>query len=299
MVSTTTKIGFVGLGHMGGNMAARFLAAGYAVYGESRHRGDAEDLEREGLQWRDTPREVAEAADVLITSVPDDDVLESVASGSDGILAGLTDGKVWVDMSTVSPRASRELAKRVQAEGAAMLDAPVSGSVPQVQAGSLTIMVGGDEQAYARVEPLLRELGTPTHIGENGQGLVLKLAINISLAVQMLAFAEGLVLAERSGVDPKLAVEVMTQSPIGSPMLKARADLVLDLPEEAWFDVGLMQKDVALALDTGRELHVALLSAAAADSVLTMARAFGYERRDIAALFEVLAHMTSDSASGQ
>ena len=105
-------------------------------------------------------------------------------------------------------------------------------------------MVGGDEQAYARVEPFLRELGTPTHIGENGRGLVLKLAINISLAVQMLAFAEGLVLAERAGVDRTRAVEVMTQSPIGSPMLKARADLVLDLPDDAWFDVGLMQKDM-------------------------------------------------------
>jgi len=175
-----------------------------------------------------------------------------------------------------------------------MLDAPVSGSVPQVQAGTLTIMVGGDEEAYARVEPLLRELGTPTHIGENGQGLVLKLAINISLAVQMLAFAEGLVLAERSGIDPKLAVDVMTESPIGSPMLKARAALVLDLPDEAWFDVSLMQKDVALALDTGRELHVPLPSAAAADSVLTIARALGYERRDIAAVFQVLAHLGSD-----
>jgi 3-hydroxyisobutyrate dehydrogenase len=171
----------------------------------------------------------------------------------------------------------------------------VSGSVPQVQAGTLTIMVGGDEQAYARVEPLLRELGSPTHIGENGQGLVLKLAINISLAVQMLAFAEGLVLAQRSGIDPKLGVDVMTQSPIGSPMLKARADLVLDLPDEAWFDVSLMQKDVALALDTGRRLHIPMPSAAAADSVLTIARALGYERRDIAALFEVLAHLTSDS----
>ena len=191
-------------------------------------------------------------------------------------------------MSTVSPRASRELAERVRARGAAMLDAPVSGSVPQVQAGTLTIMVGGDEQAYARVEPILRELGTPTHIGENGQGLVLKLAINISLAVQMLAFAEGLVLAERAGIDRKLAVDVMTESPIGSPMLKARADLVLDLPDEAWFDVRLMQKDVALALDTGRELRVPLPSAAAADTVLTVARASGYERRDIAALFEVL-----------
>ena len=274
-------------------MAARFLAAGYTAYGESRDRRHADELVHEGLQWRDTPREVAEAVDVLITSVPNDDVLESVASGPDGILAGLAAEKIWVDMSTVSPRASRELAKRVQAQGAAMLDAPVSGSVPQVQTGALTIIVGGEEQAYARVEPLLRELGTPTRIGENGQGLVLKLAINISLAVQMLAFAEGLVLAERSGVDPKLAVDVMTQSPIGSPMLKARAELVLDLPDEAWFDVSLMQKDVALALATGRELHVPLPSAAAADSALTIARALGYERRDIAALFQALAHLTS------
>jgi len=297
MATTTTKIGFVGLGHMGGNMAARFLAAGYTVYGESRDRGDADELVHEGLQWRGTPREVAEAADVLITSLPDDDVLESVASGPDGILAGLGEAKIWVDMSTVSPRASRGLAERVQPLGAAMLDAPVSGSVPQVQAGTLTIMVGGDEQAYARVEPLLRELGTPTRIGENGQGLVLKLAINISLAVQMLAFAEGLVLAERAGIDPKLAVEVMTQSAIGSAMLKARAELVLDLPDEAWFDVGLMQKDVALALDTGRELRVPLPSAAAADSVLTIARASGYERRDLAALFQVLRDLTSDPVS--
>ena len=294
MATTTTKIGFVGLGHMGGNMATRLLAAGYAVYGESRHRGEADELVQQGLEWRDTAREVAEAADVLITSLPDDDVLESVAAGPDGVLAGLTEPKVWVDMSTVSPRASRELAKQVQESGAAMLDAPVSGSVPQVQAGTLTIMVGGDEQAYARVEPILRELGTPTHIGENGQGLVLKLAINISLAVQMLAFSEGLVLAERSGIDRKLAVEVMTGSPIGSPMLKARADLVLDLPEDAWFDVRLMQKDVALALETGRELHVPLPSAATADQLLTLAGVLGYERRDIAALYEVLAHLTSE-----
>ena len=165
-----------------------------------------------------------------------------------------------------------------------------------MQAGTLTIMVGGDEQAYARVEPILRELGNPTHIGENGQGLVLKLAINISLAVQMLAFAEGLVLAERDGIDLKLAADVMTQSAIGSPMLKAREPLVLDLPDEAWFDVSLMQKDVALALEAGRELRVPLPSAAAADTVLTAARASGYEHRDIAALFEVLARLSGDRA---
>jgi 3-hydroxyisobutyrate dehydrogenase-like beta-hydroxyacid dehydrogenase len=289
--ATTTTIGFVGLGHMGGNMAARFLAAGYAVYGEERDREHADELVDHGLQWRDTPREVAEAADIVFTSIPDDGVLEVIASGSDGILAGLSAGQIWVDMSTVSPRASRQLAERVDALGAAMLDAPVSGSVPQVQAGTLTIMVGGDERAYARVEPILRELGTPTHIGENGQGLVLKLAINISLAVQMLAFAEGVLLAERAGVDRKLAMDVMTQSAIGSPMLKARAALVLDLPDDAWFDVQLMQKDLVLALDTARQLRVPLPSAAAADELLTVARAFGYENRDIASLFEVLERM--------
>jgi 3-hydroxyisobutyrate dehydrogenase-like beta-hydroxyacid dehydrogenase len=289
-----TTLGFVGLGHMGGNMAVRLLGAGYAVYGETRHRGEVHELEREGLIWRDTPREIAEAAEVVFTSVPNDSVLEDVASGPDGILAGLAAGKVWVDMSTVSPHVSRDVAQRVHERGAAMLDAPVSGSVPQVQAGTLTIMVGGDAQAYARVEPVLRELGTPTLIGENGQGLVLKLAINISLAVQMLAFAEGLLLAERAGIDRQRALEVMTNSPIGSPMLKARADLILDLPDEAWFDVSLMQKDVVLALDTARQMRVALPSAATADEMLTLARAAGYEHRDIAALFEVLARLTSD-----
>jgi 3-hydroxyisobutyrate dehydrogenase-like beta-hydroxyacid dehydrogenase len=294
--ATTPSIGFVGLGTMGGNMAARFLAAGYPVYGEERQRAHAQTLVDHGLQWRDTPREVADAAEIIFTSVPDDDVLERVASGPDGILAGLAAKQIWVDMSTVSPRASRELADRVRERGAAMLDAPVSGSVPQVKTGTLTIMVGGDEQAYACVEPVLRELGSPTRVGDNGRGLALKLAINISLAVQMLAFAEGLLLAERSGIDRRLALDVMTQSPIGSPMLKARAALLLDLPDTAWFSIALMQKDVALALAAARQLHVPLPSAATADQVLTVARGLGYERRDLAAMFEVLARVSEDGA---
>ena len=178
-----------------------------------------------------------------------------------------------------------------------MLDAPVSGSVPQVQSGTLTIMVGGDRDAYLRVEPVLRELGTPTHIGPNGQGLALKLAINISLAVQMLAFAEGLLLAERDGVDPKIALDVMTQSPIGSPMLKARAPLVLDLPEDAWFDIGLMHKDIRLALGMAAELEVQLPSAEVADTVLAGAEGLGYGRRDLAALFQVLERAERRSAA--
>jgi 3-hydroxyisobutyrate dehydrogenase-like beta-hydroxyacid dehydrogenase len=276
---------------MGGNMAARFLAAGYAVYGEAQSREGAQELIDQGLQWRDTPREVTEAADVVFTSLPDDQVLEQVASQPDGILAGLAAGKTWVDVSTVSPHASREIAARVREAGASMLDAPVSGSVPQVQSGTLTIMVGGDQDAYGRVEPLLLVLGTPNYIGDNGQGLALKLAINISLAVQMLAFAEGLLLAERSGVDRQRALDVMESSPIGSPMLRARASIILDPPEEAWFDLSFMHKDIELALDAARQLEIPLPTAERADEVLERAEGLGYERRDLAALFQVLEQM--------
>jgi 3-hydroxyisobutyrate dehydrogenase-like beta-hydroxyacid dehydrogenase len=298
MSMTTTKIGFVGLGHMGGNMAGRLVHAGYQVYGSGRSQDRHRPLLRDGLQWRETPRDVAMAADMVITSLPDDEVLDEVASGPDGMLAGLTPGKIWIDMSTVSPGASRRLAARVHSLGATLLDAPVSGSVPQVQAGTLTIMVGGDKEAYARVEPVLLNLGTPSYIGDHGQGLALKLAINISLAVQMLAFAEGLLLAERAGVDKTLAVKVMTQSPIGSPMLKARSTLVLDLPDEAWFDVGFMQKDLRLALDLAADEQLPLPSTVVADELLSAARAGGYEHRDIAVLYQVLAEQ-ADQATAQ
>lgn len=285
------RIGFVGLGHMGGNMAARLLPAGYQVNGQALHREHARELEEQGLHWHNTPRELAQAVEIVFTSLPDDAALEAAASGQDGILAGLAAGKVWVDVSTVSPGVSRALAEQAGSRGAALLDAPVSGSVPQVQSGTLTIMVGGDEDAYRRVEPVLRELGTPTRIGENGQGLALKLAINVSLAVQILAFSEGLLLAARDGVDPKLAAEVMSGSPIGSPMLKARAPLVLDLPEDAWFDVRLMHKDIGLALALAREFGLRLPSAEAADGELTEAEQLGYGARDIASAYQVLSKM--------
>jgi 3-hydroxyisobutyrate dehydrogenase len=268
-------------------VALRLLGAGYEVFGEARSRDRAQPLVEQGLQWYDRPRALAEAVDVVFTSVPDDEALEEVASGPDGILAGLA-GKTWVDVSTVSPHASVELAQRAQAQGGRLLDAPVSGSVPQVQAGTLTIMVGGDEEAYRRVEPILRELGTPNYIGGNGQGLALKLAINISLAVQMIAFAEGLLLAERSGVDRQRALDVMESSPIGSPMLRARASIILDPPEEAWFDLGFMHKDIELALEAAKRLQIPLPTAERADEVLEQAQALGYERRDLAALFQAL-----------
>jgi 3-hydroxyisobutyrate dehydrogenase-like beta-hydroxyacid dehydrogenase len=294
-------IGFIGLGNMGGNMAARYLAAGYTVYGEARRREGAQSLIDQGLQWVDTPRELAQAVQIVMTSLPNDDVVRSVASGPDGILAGLTEGKIWADLSTISPQASRELAEQVRNDGrgARMFDTPVSGSVPQVRTRTLTIMVGGDENAYGRIEPVLRLLGTPEYVGENGQGLVLKLAINISLAVQMLAFSEGLVLAERDGIDPHRAAKVMTESAIGSPMLKARIPLVLDKPDETWFDIGLMHKDIRLARQAATQLGVPTPSAQAADNILEKAEELGYQHRDIAAIREILARLTADTAAAR
>jgi 3-hydroxyisobutyrate dehydrogenase len=290
-------IGFIGLGTMGGNMAARYLAAGYTVYGEARDRSGAQWLIDQGLRWVDSPRELADAVDVVMTSLPNDDVVKSVSTGPDGLVAGLRTGKVWADLSTISPQTSRELAEQVRAEGhgATMLDTPVSGSVPQVQTGTLTIMVGGDQDAYQRVEPVLRVLGTPEYVGGNGHGLVLKLAINISLAVQMLAFSEGLLLAERDGIDPHRAAQIMTESAIGSPMLKARVPLVLDKPNETWFDIELMHKDIRLARQAGAELTTPLPTAAVADEILAQADQLGYGHRDIAAVHEVLAKLSAPS----
>jgi len=283
------KIGFVGLGSMGAPLAGRLLP-GNQVQGTNRTKAKASALIEQGMIWRDTPREAAVGAEVVFSMVTDDAALAAITSGPDGILAGLWPGAIYVDMSTVSPQASRELARRVHWAGATMIDAPVSGSVPAAGTGTLAIMAGGPDGAFQQVLPLLRRLGSSvTHVGGNGQGLLLKLAINISLAAQMLAFSEGMLLAERGGIDPGLAARAMTESAIGSPMLKARAPLVLDLPEQAWFDVQLMHKDIRLALDAARESQIPLPAALAADGVLSQAEKLGYGHRDIAGLFRVLA----------
>ena len=244
------------------------------------------------MGWCDTPREVAERSDVVFSMVTNVDALRAITDGPDGLLAGLGPGDVYVDMSTVSPSASRTLATRVRDTGAAMLDAPVSGSVATLEQGKLSVMVGGDSQTFERVEPILRDVGpVVTHVGENGQAVLMKIAHNLSLAVQMLAFSEGVLLAEKGGVDRATAVEVLTSSAIASPMVKYRGPFVLEQPDEAWFDVNMMQKDMLYALEAGRELDVPLPTTAVTNEYLTAARALGLEKRDFAALFDVLAQM--------
>jgi 3-hydroxyisobutyrate dehydrogenase-like beta-hydroxyacid dehydrogenase len=290
------KLGFVGLGVMGGRVVHRLLKAGHTVTGYNRTRSKAQWLLDAGMRWGEMPRAVAEAADVVFSMVTNTKALQAVFAGPDGLLAGLGPGKIYVDMSTVSPAASREFAAQVAAKGAQMIDAPVSGSVVTLEEGRLSLMVGGDQAAFQAVTPILQDIGPKvTHVGGNGLAVSMKIATNLSLAVQMLAFSEGVLLAEKSGIPREIAVEVLLNSVIASPMLKYRGPFVLQMPEEAWFDVNMMQKDMLLALEMGRQLDVPLPTTAVTNEFLTAARGVGLAEQDFAVVFEVLARMSGVS----
>jgi 3-hydroxyisobutyrate dehydrogenase-like beta-hydroxyacid dehydrogenase len=286
------NLGYVGLGVMGGQMAARLLAKGHTVTGYNRTKSKAQWLIDKGMKWGESPRSVAEAADTTFVMVTNSAALEAVAHGPDGLLAGLGAGKLIIDMSTVSPAVSRNLAAKVREKGADMVDAPVSGSVITLQQGKLSVMVGGKAATFDRVKPLLDDVGPKvTHVGDNGLALSMKIATNLSLMAQMLSFSESVLLAEKSGIAREVAVDVLTHSVIASPMVQYRGPFVLNMPEEAWFDVNMMQKDMQLALEMGRQLDVPLPTTAIGNEMLTAARGMGLAKRDFATVFDVLARM--------
>jgi 3-hydroxyisobutyrate dehydrogenase-like beta-hydroxyacid dehydrogenase len=287
------NLGFVGLGVMGGNMVSRLVDKGHTVTGYNRTRSKAQWLIDKGMKWADSPRAVCEAADVTMSMVANSAALTEIADGPNGMVAGLSAGKFLVDISTVSPAVSRALAARVREKGADMIDAPVSGSVITLQQGKLSLMVGGRRETFERLKPLLEDIGPKvTYVGENGLALAMKIATNLSLAVQMLAFSEGVLLAEKSGISRETAVDVLTHSVAGSPMVQYRGPFVLKMPEEAWFNVNMMQKDMLLALELGRQVDVPLPTTSTVNEFLTAARGMGFERQDFAVIFHVLARMS-------
>jgi 3-hydroxyisobutyrate dehydrogenase-like beta-hydroxyacid dehydrogenase len=287
------NLGYVGLGAMGGRTADRLLSKGHTVTGHNRTKSKAQWLLDKGMKWGDSPRAVAQGADITFVMVTDTNALNAVAEGADGLLAGLGPGKTVVDMSTVSPAASRSLADQVRARGAEMLDCPVSGSVSTLEAGKATMMVGGDKAAYERVHPLLLDIGPKaTYVGPNGAAVSMKIALNLSIGVQLLAFAESILLAEKSGIERKTAIEVYLNSVLASGMLQYRGPFAMGLPKEAWFDVNMMQKDTTYALEMGKQLGVTLPTTAIANQFLTAARGLGLEKEDCAVLFHVLAKLS-------
>src|SRR5712692_5628954 len=290
------KVGFIGLGVMGSQMVNRLLSKGHTVTGYNRTRSKAEWLIGKGMQWADSPRAVASASDYTFAMVTNAAAISAITEGPDGLLAGLGPGKFYIDMSTVSPAVSRALAAKVRERGADMVDAPVSGSVITLQEGKLSVMVGGRRETFEKVKPLLLDIGPKvTYVGDNGLALSMKIAINLSLAVQMLAFSEGVLLAEKSGIARETAVDVLTHSVIGSPMVHYRGPFVLKMPEEAWFNVNMMQKDMLLALEMGRQLDVPLPTTATVNEFLTAARGMGLAGHDFAVVFDVLARMSGVS----
>jgi 3-hydroxyisobutyrate dehydrogenase-like beta-hydroxyacid dehydrogenase len=287
------KLGFIGLGVMGGNMVARLLEKGHGVTGFNRTRSKAQWLVDRGMKFVDSPGAVAQASDVTFSMVTNAHALAAVTDGADGLLAGLTKGKYYIDMSTISPEVSRGLAEKVRGTGADMIDAPVSGSVITLQQGKLSVMVGGRKETFEHLKPLLLDIGPKvTYVGENGKALSLKIAVNLQLAVQMMAFSEGVLLAEKSGIAREVAVDVMVHSAIASPMIQYRGPFVLQQPPEAWFDVNMMQKDMLLAMEMGRTLNVPVPTTAVSNEFLTAARGMGLEKLDFACVFDVLAKLS-------
>ena len=287
------NIGFVGLGLMGGRIVKRLLDAGHEVSGYNRTRAKAESLIQAGMHWKNSPKEVAQAADITLSMVADTAALSSITEGKDGILAGLSAGKIYADMSTVGPETTRLIARHVADSGAEMLDAPVSGSVPAVESGSLIIYVGGSKEALEKVRPVFEQLSQKIiHVGTNGQAVSMKIAINLNIAPQLISLFEGVLLAERSGIPRAEALDALLNSVVASTAMKYRAPFIFKMPEEVWFSAAMMKKDIQLALDLGKDLGVTLKTAELANEMLTKAIEMGWGDEDFAVLFKVVEQLS-------
>ena len=284
------KIGFVGLGAMGAGIVPRLIAGGHTVTGWNRTKAKAEPLFRLGMRWADTPRDVAGGSEAVFSIVTDAAAVRSVALGESGIIAGLRKGGVYLDMSTIAPDASRAVAAEFAKAGLTMLDAPISGSTATLAEGKASIMVGGDKAAFERVQPVLLAIGPKvTYIGANGLAVQMKLAINLVLMVEVIAFCEGVALAEKGGVTREVAVDAMLKSVVASPVLGYRGPFILEgkMPEIPLADVNLQQKDMLLVLELGRKLGVPVPLAAAANEMMNACRGLGIDHRDFVTAHEV------------
>jgi len=265
---------------MGAGIAIRLLDAGYAVSGWNRTRSKAEPLIDAGMTWADSPRELAASTDAVITMMTSTEAIQAAAEGPDGILAGLQAGAIWADASTIAPYTSMAIANTVAAAGARFLDCPVSGSPATLAAGALSIMVGGDREAFDRIEPMLRAIGPKvTYIGPNGHAILTKVAINLALVASVTAFAEGIALIEKAGVDRAAAVDAALKSVIASPVIGYRAPLLVE-DTAVFADVVLQQKDLVLAQDLARRLGMAVPMCAATSEMLSAARSSASANRD-------------------
>jgi 3-hydroxyisobutyrate dehydrogenase-like beta-hydroxyacid dehydrogenase len=275
---------------MGAGIVKRLLAAGHTVTGWNRTKEKAEPLITMGMRWADSPREAARQSEAVFSIVTDASAVRAVALGPDGVISGLAKDGIFLDMSTISPQDSRAIAAEFSSAGLTMLDAPISGSPITVDAGSASLMVGGDRSAFERVKPVLLDIGAKAlYIGESGTAVQMKLAVNLVLMVEVIAFGEGIALAEKGGVAREIAVEAMLNSVAASPVLGYRGPFILEgnMPEVPLADVNLQQKDMLLVLELGRKLGSPMPLAAAANEMMNACRGLGIDHRDFVTAHEV------------
>ncbi len=291
------ELGFVGLGAMGQLIVPRLMAAGHSVTGWNRSPDKAAPLITGGMRWADTPRAVAEKSEIVFSIVTDSAAVKAVALGKDGIVTGLKRGRIYIDMSTIEPDASRAVAAEFAKADSIMLDGPLSGSPVTVVQGNASIMIGGDEAAFERVKPVLLAIGPKvTRIGGNGLACQMKIAVNLLLMVEVICFGEAVALAEKGGVARDVALDAILKSVAASPVLGYRGPFILEgkMPEVPLADVTLQQKDMLLALNLGRTLGSPVPLAAAANEMMNACRGLGIDGNDF-----VVAHQVYRRLGGQ
>lgn len=284
------KVGFIGFGDMGKAIVPRLLASGHQVTGWNRSKDKGESLFKLGMLWANSAKELAAGSDVVISIVTDSDAVRSIALGENGVMSGLRKESLYCDMSTIDPEVSRAIGKEFEAAGLTMLDTPISGTTLTIGQGKASLMVGGSKEAFERVQPLLLAIGPKvTHIGEQGLAIQLKVALNMTLVIEVIGFCEGVALAEKGGVPREVAVDAMLKSVVASPVISYRAPLILEghISDATYGNVNLQQKDMLLALDLGRKMGVPVPLGAAANEMLNACRGLGLEHNDFVTVYEV------------
>jgi 3-hydroxyisobutyrate dehydrogenase-like beta-hydroxyacid dehydrogenase len=290
------RIGFAGLGRMGQAMAGRLLAAGFPLAVYNRTRAKAEDLLARGAAWAGTPAALADGADIILTILTDDRAVEHVYSGEQGLLSGDCAGKLFVEMSTIRTSTIQSLRPLVEARGARLLDAPVSGTLEPARQGQLLGMVGGLDEDLERAQPALEVLcRRVVHMGPSGSGTTMKLVLNMPMAIFWAGLAEAMAMGNQFGLDRARMLDVYLDSPVALPALRAKAPPLLGAPHEVAFDVTGVRKDLLAMVATGQDAGVPTPAGSAALALFAAATAAGYGERDLIAVVEYMLELVRDS----
>jgi 3-hydroxyisobutyrate dehydrogenase-like beta-hydroxyacid dehydrogenase len=275
---------------MGQAIVPRLIASGDQVTGWNRTKEKAEPLFKLGMLWADSPRQLAAESDIVFSIVTDSEAVTALALGENGVIHGLRKGTVYLDMSTIDPEVSRAVGAEFSKAGLQMMDAPISGTTLTIGQGKASLMVGGDKEAFDRVEPVLLAIGPKvTYIGKQGLAVQMKVALNMTLVIEVIGFCEGVALAEKGGVPREVAVDAMLKSVVASPVIAYRAPLILEghIKDATYGNVNLQQKDMLLALNLGRKMGVPAPLGAAANEMLNACRGLGLEHNDFVTVYEV------------